>query len=342
GRILWQKRIGKGAKVDRRNTSASCSPVTDGRRAFFLYGTGVLAGFDAGGRLIWSRDLAKDYGELHVKFGYAASPLLYKGRLYVPMLHRDVPVRRRPAKGTPKAESYLLAVDPATGKTLFRHVRPNKAFQESQEAYTTPIPREAGGRTEILIMGGDCLTGHDAATGGELWRWEGYNPQRKDWNRIVPSPVVGPGNLVFVAAPRRAPLYAVEITGTGRSRLRPRTAWKSTPFPPDVCTPVLYKGSLYVLDGDKDTMTCFEPETGRERWRGKLGGRKVFRASPMAADGKIYCIDENGEVFVLAAGDEFRIIARVPMGEGPVRSSITIAYGKLFIRTARSLYCIGK
>ncbi|MHC4200236.1 MAG: outer membrane protein assembly factor BamB family protein, partial [Planctomycetota bacterium] len=120
------------------------------------------------------------------------------------------------------------------------------------------------------------------------------------------------------------------------------TAWKSTPFPPDVCTPVLYKGSLYVLDGDKDTMTCFEPETGRERWRGKLGGRKVLRASPMAADGKIYCIDENGEVFVLAAGDEFRIIARVSMGEGPCRSSIAIAYGKLFIRTARSLYCIGK
>ncbi len=191
-------------------------------------------------------------------------------------------------------------------------------------------------------MGGDCLTGHDAATGRELWRWSGYNPQRKDWNRIVPSPVVGPGGLVYAAAPRGSPLYAVRITRTGAGAPQARTAWKFTSFPPDVCTPVLYKGALYVLDGDKKTMICLDPETGRERWSGKLGGGKVLRASPMAADGKIYCIDEDGDVFVLAAGDEFRIVSRIPMGEGPCRSSIAIAHGKLFIRTARSLYCVGK
>ena len=89
-------------------------------------------------------------------------------------------------------------------------------------------------------------------------------------------------------------------------------------------------------------MTCLQPQTGRKVWQGNLGVKEIFRASPLGADGKIYCISESGTAVVLAAGEEFKILATNPMGEAPVRSSIAAAQGELFIRTARELYCVRK
>jgi outer membrane protein assembly factor BamB len=88
-------------------------------------------------------------------------------------------------------------------------------------------------------------------------------------------------------------------------------------------------------------MTCLDPKTGEKHWQGNLGVREIFRASPTGADGKIYCISENGTAVVLGAGDQFKILSTIPMGEGPVRSTIAAAQGQLFIRTARNLHCIG-
>jgi len=100
-----------------------------------------------------------------------------------------------------------------------------------------------------------------------------------------------------------------------------------------------------VLDGIKrgKIMTCFDPKTGRQFWQGKVGGRGPWRASLTASDGKMYCICESGEVVVLKAGDEkFEVLFETKYDEGPIQSSISIANGRLFIRTAENLYCIGK
>ena len=88
-------------------------------------------------------------------------------------------------------------------------------------------------------------------------------------------------------------------------------------------------------------MTCLDPRTGQTQWQGQLGVREVFRSSPSGADGRIYCLSEKGTAVVLAAGDEFKVLSRIPMGEGPANSSIAIAQEHLFIRTAQHLYCIG-
>lgn len=340
GRVLWRRKLGVGEKIDARNTSASPSPVTDGRRVYFMYGTGELVALDFEGEVVWGRNLAKEYGKFYNWYHYAASPLLHKGRLYVSVLQRDVPLKGPAPKGVPPRDSFLLAVDPETGENLWRHVRPTDAVKESHEAYTTPIPYETEEGPQIIVVGGDYMTAHDPETGGEIWRWGGYNPEKDVYQRIIPSAVAGPG-LIYFCAPRGKPLFAVRAGGTGRLGLE-RVAWKLTRCPPDVCTPCLYDGRLYVLDGDRKVMICLDPKSGRERWREKLGGRKVIRASPTAGDGKIYCLNENGDVWVLAAGDEFDILSRIQMGEGPCQSSIAIAGGQLFIRTARNLYCIGK
>ena len=97
-----------------------------------------------------------------------------------------------------------------------------------------------------------------------------------------------------------------------------------------------------MLDGDHQMMTCLDPQTGDKKWQGNLGVKEIFRASPTGADGKIYCLSENGTVVVLEAGDEFKILSTIRMGESPVRSSIAVARGELFIRTAKNLYCVRK
>lgn len=336
GRLLWRKTVGQARTHPPSNTHASPSPVTDGRRVWFLYGTGTLAAFDRDGKRLWKRELAEEYGAFSVKFGYASSPLLHKGRLYVQVLRRDRPW---PWSGreTRLHDSFLLAVDPADGRDLWKHVRPTDANDESQDAYTSPIPHWLGTRTEILVAGGDYVTGHDPATGRERWRF-GYDPDRNGMWRLVTSPVAGVGSI-YVAAPRGGnPLFAVPAGKTGRI---PETGalWTYTRFTPDVCVPLLYRGRLYVLADHKRVMTCLNPKTGRQVWRHGLP-RGVYRASPTGADGKVYLLTEGGRVTVLAAGDEYRVLGSAEMGGRHDRASIAAAQGRLFIRTSEALYCV--
>src|SRR5258708_36975751 len=103
---------------------------------------------------------------------------------------------------------------------------------------------------------------------------------------------------------------------------------------------MVHKNSLFCLARDRQVMPRLEPQTGQKLWQGNLGVKEIFRASPTGADGKIYCISESGTAVVLSAGDEFKVLATIPLGESPVRSSIAAAQGQLFIRTAKNLYCI--
>lgn len=129
-----------------------------------------------------------------------------------------------------------------------------------------------------------------------------------------------------------------DAVGTGR------ILWEFGEAAPDCSTPLFYDGRLYVFDGLKrKTITCLEPRTGRVFWQGKVGGRSRWWSSPTAADGRIYLISEAGEIIVFqAGGDEFKVLLETQIKEPPIQSSIAIAAGHLFIRTAEHLYCIGK
>ncbi len=167
---VWKDELTRGIRKDRQSNYASSSPVTDGKAAIFFYGNGDLICFDMIGRRRWERNIQKDYGPFAFNWTFSTSPLLYEGKLYLQVLQRDVPVRGR-GLADQENQSYLLAMDPETGKTLWRCVRPSEAVEESREAFTTPIPLEFEGRKELILVGGDALTGHDPQTGKELWRW---------------------------------------------------------------------------------------------------------------------------------------------------------------------------
>jgi outer membrane protein assembly factor BamB len=340
GQVRWRKVVAGEARQVGRNNMASPSPATDGKRVFSLFATGDLAAFDLAGQELWKRDLAKDYGRFANMWIYGSSPMLYGGKLYVQVLQRNP----RPDNyahaldDKTERESFLLCLDPLTGKNLWRHVRPTDATDEAQEAYSTPVPYTGKQGAEILVVGGNYVTAHSPDTGAELWRCGGLNDRQEHYWRTVPSAVVADG-MIIACGPKRDPVLAIKDGGKGLVT-ETHLAWKFKEFPSDCVTPLFYQQKLFVLDGDRQMMTCLEPQTGAKKWQGNLGVPDIFRASPTGADGKIYCLSEKGTVVVLDAGDEFKILSIIRMGEAPVRSSIAVAHGALFLRTAKNLYCV--
>ncbi len=340
GKVRWQQKVSDGYGQDDRANYAGPSPVCDDQRVVFYYGNGALAVFTLDGQPLW----ATNVGPFAFLWTYSTSPLLFQGRLYIQILQRNVPVNGRASRDGQNV-SCLLALDPATGKELWRAVRPSEAREESREAFTTPIPYTHAGRTEILVVGGDCLTGHDWETGKELWRWGTWNPTRIGHWRLVPSPVAGDG-VVLACAPKGGAVYAVKLGQQG-SLGDSALAWKSADreVSSDVSTPLFYQHRFYVLNSDRRSLACLEPATGKVIWTGQLESRAKIEASPTGADDKIYAINHRGEVFVLAAGDEFKVLHTVAMGDENdklVRSSIAVSGSSLFIRTESKLCRVGR
>jgi outer membrane protein assembly factor BamB len=216
---------------------------------------------------------------------------------------------------------------------------------ESRESYGTPIPYSHNGRTEILISGGDVITGHDPKTGKELWRWGTWNPSHREvWWRQVPSAVAGSG-VVLVCAPKKAPVYAAKLGGTGdlgESGL----AWRSedrSVLTSDVPTPLHYQGKFYILSDVRKSLSCVNPADGSILWSIDVPGTQMCWGSPTGADGKIYLLNLSGEVFIIdAATGKLLHQAAMVQSESHIRSTIAVAHGNLYIRTNKKLFCIGK
>lgn len=149
----------------------------------FLFGSGDLAALDMDGKLLWSKNLVQEHGNFCTKFGYSSSPLLWNGKLYIQMLRRPKPYSG-PAGTEAPLDSLILAIDFQTGKELWKQVRKSDAKDESYESYASPVLLENKSRNEILIQGGDCVSGHDPATGNEFWRMD-YNPKRETIWRLI-------------------------------------------------------------------------------------------------------------------------------------------------------------
>lgn len=340
GELLWKKVVGKGVSRDTRSTYAAASPVTDGKRVVFFYGNGDLMAYDPSGKDLWSRNIQADYGDFAFQWTFSSSPLLDSGKLYLQVLQRNQPVR---GVGKENAESYLLAMNPEDGKTIWKHVRPSDAYMESLESFSSPVPHDYQGRREILVAGGDCLTGHDPETGAELWRWGTWNPTRIGHWRLVPSPVAGAG-VILACAPKRDPIYAVKAGGKGNLDSS-SLAWVSKDdrvISSDVPTPLFYDGDFFVLSDVRKAFSRVEAGTGKVKWTIDLPGFALYRSSPTGADGKCYIMNHDGEVTVVDA-QSGKVIHTVAMGEKGQknRASIVVANGQLFIRASNKLYCIG-
>ncbi|MEN3326064.1 MAG: outer membrane protein assembly factor BamB [Acidobacteriota bacterium] len=326
GEILWKKPLGSGNVKMRKQNMSSPSPVTDGRSVYVMTGTGILKGFDFNGKELWTRDIQKEYGQFGLQWGYASSPLLHEDSLYVQVLH---------GMKTDDA-SYVMRIDKKSGKTLWKVDRPTSAIRESPDSYTTPALLRYGKSTEIVITGGDCVTGHDSATGKELWRANGLNPDNNPSYRIVASPIIF--DDIIYAPTRIKPLLALKAGGRG-DITSSHVLW-STSNGPDVPTPVTDGKYFYVVN-DRGIMFCLDAKTGAEVYVQQRIKPGTYSSSPVLADGKIYITNEDGLTTVVAAGPKFEVLAENPLNDY-VLSSPAISDGQIFIRTATHLYAIGK
>jgi len=344
GKVLWKNNAGSGygtgpggSKIHMhgRSNYASPSPVTDGSRVVFFFGNGDLVAYDLDGKKMWAINIQKKFGDFGFQWTFSSSPTLYKDMVIMQILQRDTPVHGRGG-----GESYVLALHADSGKVIWKVIRKTKAIVESRESFATPIPYDNNGREEIIIKGGDILTGHDPKDGKELWRWGTWNPNHKEqWWRVVPSPVVGNG-VVLACAPKRAPVYAVSLNKNKADLTWVSDERKATS---DVPTPLFYQGKFYVLNDANALLTCMEPKSGEVLWSTRLNRSAKWRASPTGADDKIYCINHNGHIAIVNPKNG-KIINTIEMGDNDrfVRATIAVAHNNLFIRTGSKLYCIGK
>ena len=344
GKPKWSHSVGSGyiasgagdkIRKDDRSNYASPSPTTDGKRVVFFYGNGDLAAFDVAGKKLWQRNLQKEYGDFAFGWTFSSSPLLLNDKLYMQILQGD----------SHDKTSFLLCLNPQTGAEMWKAERPTSAVRESRNAYTTPIPLTYNGRKELIVAGGDFVTGHDPETGKELWRWGTWNENHREQNwRLVPSPVPG-GNVVLVCAPKRAPVYAAKLGGSGTFGAD-GLAWKSEErgaVTSDVPTPLFYNNRFYVLSDLRRALSCLDPKTGKPLWSVETPNKQNCWASPTGADGKIYALTLSGTVLVWDATTG-KLLAENPCGDPDmdVRASIAVAGQNLFVRTDNKLYCVGK
>ncbi|HXG53739.1 MAG TPA: PQQ-binding-like beta-propeller repeat protein [Vicinamibacterales bacterium] len=326
GTLAWKRPVAAGNfKINKQNMS-SPSPVTDGKAVWVLTGLGILKAFDFKGKELWMRDIQKDYGAFGLSWGYAASPLLHDGMLYVPVVHgykTDDP-------------SYVMKIDGKTGKTQWKVDRPTDAVVESPDAYTTPVLFTNGSAKEVVVTGADVITGHDLLTGREVWRAHGLNPGKARNYRIVASPIVAAGLLI--APTRIRPMVAIRPGGRGDVTTT-HTAW-TFDRGPDVPTPVTDGKLLYSVD-DRGIVHALDALTGAVVYGPERLKTAIYSASPTLADGKIYVTNEEGTTSVFAAGPKFEILAENASEEFTL-STIAVSKGQLFLRTEKFLYAIGR
>jgi outer membrane protein assembly factor BamB len=327
GSVRWQRQIDSGNKIFNKQNSASPSAITDGRRVWIMTGNGKFACFTMDGKEVWKRDIQADYGAFGLNHGYASTPLLYRNRLYVQVLHgmkTDDP-------------SYVFAVDPGTGKTIWKVERPTDAVRESPDNYATPQIVNVDGKAQLVISGGDYATGHDLDSGKELWRLGGFNPSGNPAGRTIASSLVIGGN-VFTTSTRGRPFIGFRAGGsgviTGQNEL-----WTNN-LGADVPTPTTDGKYIYVLN-DIGIFHCLEPETGKTVYQGQRIEPGAYSASPLLADGKIYAINEEGTTTVVRAGPQFEVLGVSKLDSRTLASPVAVD-NQIFIRTSDHLYCIQK
>lgn len=326
GKTAWQttldaERPGKHKKA----TGSNSSPTTDGQHVYAYFKSGTLAALDLSGKVVWEQNLQKLYGEDTLWWDLGTSPVLTQQHVVVAVMQTG--------------PSYLAAFDKLTGKPAWKQDRNLDAPSEAAQSYSTPVVVDENGKQTLVVLGADHVTAHAAETGKELWRVGGLNPTGHQYFRSIASPVVANGIVVAPYA-RGATVTGIKLGGSG-DVTKSHVVWTKQGAGTDVPTPVANGQRAYVCT-DKGELTCLDVQTGKVLWSGQTEkNRFAFSASPILADGKVYLTREDGKVFVIADGSEFKVLAGNELdGETCVATPVFID-GQILIRTLNHLYCIG-
>ena len=301
---------GRAGRQHQKNGHASATASTDGQRIYISLGARGLMAVDMSGKLAWHQDL----GPINNYHGAAGSALLYKDRL---ILYQDQ-----------QGGSFIAAFDARTGKQMWRTSR------NASVGWGTPAAIRAAGRDEIIVNGQNRVTAYNPDTGAERWSCAGPTFE------VIPTPVVGHG-LVFCSSGRAGPTLAIRPGGEGDVS-RTHIEWQTPRGSPFVPSPIVVGDHLYMVNDMQSIATCFDARTGKTMWQDRLGvaQREGFSASPVSVDGKVFFTNDNGQTFVLRAGEKFELLHVNDIGERTLASPALVDR-RWYIRTDAHLIAIG-
>lgn len=329
GKIAWERVAFEGEPRNKRHiksTYASASPATDGRIVVAWFGSQGVHAYDVNGAPLWQVDLGRvDMGAYDIpsfEWGPASSPIIWNGLV---LLQVDT-----------QADSFVLALDAATGKTVW------KTDREEIPSWGTPTVITTASGDELVTNASNFIRGYDPRTGRELWRLGGSS------KITAPTPIEA-GGVIVVASGRgpERPIFALrpgargDITLSKDQTSSTAVAWSKTGRGSYMPTPLAYNSILYVL-ANNGVFDAYDLQTGQEIYRQRLEPvGSGFSASPIASDGRLYLSSEDGEIIVLAAGREFKRIAVSSMGE-LLMATPALSDGIMYVRSASSLFAVGK
>jgi outer membrane protein assembly factor BamB len=325
GNVVWEQTANSGkprTTVNRNNTYASETPVTDGERVIAYFGNTGLYCYDMSGKPLWSKDLGAY--KMQMGWGTGSSPVLHGDRVFIQCDNDE--------------KSFLVALDKRTGDELWRIDRNEKSN------WSTPYIWKNKQRIELITAGGTKLQSYNPENGELFWEMDAGGR-----NSLTP---VGDQDFLYSDSVDRmmggrGPIVAVRAGASGDISLKDAetsneyVAWSVPLRTFRVSSPLLYEGCLYMLDQQRGQIRCYDAKTGQENYSEKLQGARGFSASPWASDGKVFCLDETGLTFVLKAGSEFKVLATNKLGE-TFWSSVAVVGEKLLLRGVDHLYCIAK
>lgn len=325
GKLLWeQTAIRKKPEHGRqtKNSYASQTPVTDGTYVYAFFGSQGMYCYDFQGKLIWSKNLGSF--TMRADWGTASSPVLYKD-LLIQTCDQET------------GGSFIIALDKKTGDTKW------KMDRDEASSWSTPYLYLQGARPELVVNATNAIRSYDPSTGKLLWECRGPAT-----SITTPTPTFSNGLIIvssgFVMDPVR-PITAFRPGATGNITLKKGEtsseyiAWRQPTAAPYIPSPIAYGGHIFVLF-DQGFIACYDAKTGKEIYgKTRIEAGATFSASPVAVDGKLYCMSEDGEVYVISAGPKYELLAKNSIGEG-MMASPAVSDGKMFVRTINHLYCI--
>jgi outer membrane protein assembly factor BamB len=329
GKVLWERVAHEGEPLNKRHiksTYASSSPATDGRVVVAWFGSQGVYAYDLDGHLRWKVDLGRvDMGAYDIptfEWGPASSPIVWNGLV---ILQCDT-----------QADSFVLALNAETGDTVW------KTERSELPSWGTPTVAMTSSGPELVTNASNFIRGYDPRTGRELWKL-GHSSKL-----TAPTPVAAED--LFVVASGRAPerpIFVIRPGARGDLTLRDgetrsqSIVWSRTGRGSYMPTPLVYGGLLYVL-ANNGVFDAYDLKSGDELYRQRLPEiGSGYSASPVAADGKIYLSNEDGEMLVVKAGSTFTHIATNSIGE-PLMATPALSEGVMYVRSSRTLFAIGK